>query len=638
MTAAEFARYAIRLGVGALIAVRATTLLAAEPVVVSQTAEEFTVKNGLIAISLSKADGSLSALRQCTPQGCGDLGQTAVRAAYEAPADDVANTLPHALYWDANAEPARLPPGAHLDAKGYFHPRNGEAQVSVVFATPERVEIAVRSAPHPEFPFEAVQHYVVSRGLSGVYAWVSVRHGADQPAATLYQTRFVFRTVMDGTFSHWAIGNGEFLPLPLSPVVEKLSDATFRLADGTVKTKYMQSVFWSEVPVYGYVGDHQGLWMIEPSPEYHNSGPTKQGQTLHDNILLRVLQSVHFGASPVVLADGEEWSKVYGPFLVYTNRGDSHEKLWQDALRQYHAEQAAWPYAWVHDRGYAHARGGLTGLASLDGQPPAGARVILTPAGTPWNEQTRAYAFWTQVGKDGRFTLDKVVPGRYDLYLSGADQPQDFVQHDIQIEAGRALDLGRLEWRADHHGETLWQIGRFDHSAGEFRNGSGARLFEMYKRYPAQFPNDVDFSIGESREAQDWNYAQWTVFNRQPDWRIHFRVGHATAGRATLTIGFASAQPAPHHKETDLRVTINGTEIAAIHLPKTGTAGYRGSVQDSPYHLRTISFDASLLKTGENLLSLRHADVIPFAEATTQPGQVMYDALRLEVEPAPPTP
>ncbi|MEK6298130.1 MAG: hypothetical protein V4793_43600, partial [Paraburkholderia tropica] len=83
-----------------------------------------------------------------------------------------------------------------------------------------------------------------------------------------------------------------------------------------------------QVPVYGYVGAQRGLWMIEASPEYHNGGPVKQGQTLHDNVLLRVLQSVHFGASAVVLKDGEDWRKVNGPFLVYANCADGPAALW----------------------------------------------------------------------------------------------------------------------------------------------------------------------------------------------------------------------------------------------------------------------------------------------------------------------
>lgn len=61
--------------------------------------------------------------------------------------------------------------------------------------------------------------------------------------------------------------------------------------------------------------------------------------------------------------------------------------------------------------------------------------------------------------------------------------------------------------------------------------------------------------------------------------------------------------------------------------------------------MRVIAFDLSLLKVGSNVIRLYHADAVPFARftavstdagvlANTTPGQVMYDALRLEVEPA----
>jgi rhamnogalacturonan endolyase len=97
-----------------------------------------------------------------------------------------------------------------------------------------------------------------------------------------------------------------------------------------------------------------------------------------------------------------------------------------------------------------------------------------------------------------------------------------------------------------------------------------------------------------------------------------------------------------------VRVALNGQEIGAIRLPKTGTAGYRGGVQDQNYNLVTFTFDASLLKA-ENDLTLRHADAQVFdpalikaaesaaadddqAPGTAAPGQVMYDAIKLDVQ------
>ncbi|TDV39222.1 rhamnogalacturonan endolyase [Paraburkholderia caballeronis] len=616
------------------------------PVTLTQDAAYLTLENGLVQIRVERSDGYLASIRQHDAGGWHDLGVTDQHAAYEAHGDDFENDPEKAMYWDANADVAVVPPGLKEDRKGYFRIRDGEADIRIVSRTADRAEVSVRSKPTPLFPFDVDFHYVVTKGKSGFYAYAVVHHGSDQPAATFYQNRFVVKTVMDGTFDQWAIGGGKFVPIPQGEIVKQLSDATFQLSDGTIKTKYMNSVYWSQVPVYGYVGPHRGLWMIEASPEYHNGGPVKQGQTLHDNVLLRVLQSVHFGASPVVLKDGEEWRKVYGPFFVYLNRGEGPAALWQDAARQHENEAANWPYAWVDEPAYQKTRGEVSGAVTLAGGAPAtNAWAILSDPDVPWSAQNKGYAFWSTLGPDGRFDLKQVIPGTYDLYVSGADQPQDLVVRRVKVLADGRVDLGTIAWPDEAHGERLWQIGRFDRSAAEFRSGDDARNFQMFRRYAQQFPHDVDYVIGESQPARDWNYAQWTLYNEHPEWRIRFDVPHPRSGTATLTIGFASSQPAHGRKLTDLRVKVNGTEVAAIHLPKTGTAGYRGGAQDSQYNVRAITFDAALLKAGSNAISLYHADAAPFARftaastdagapANTTPGQVMYDALRLEVEPA----
>lgn len=613
------------------------------PVTTAQDDETITLENGLVQIKVERADGSLASIRQRDPDGWHDLGVTDRHAAYEAHGDDFENDPEKAMYWDANADVAVVPPGLKEDKKGYFRPRDGQPEVRLVVDTPERAEVSVTTNPTPLFPFDVDHRYVVLKGQSGFYAYAVLHHGSDQPAATLYQNRFVVKTVMDGTFNQWAIGDGKFVPIPQGEIRKQLSDATFQLSDGTIKTKYMNSVYWAQVPVYGYVGDQRGLWMIEASPEYHNGGPIKQGQTLHDNVLLRVLQSVHFGASPVVLANGETWSKVYGPFFVYANRAAGPAALWQDAWKQRAQQVSDWPYAWVDSTAYHKERGEVTGSVQLAGKPATHAWAILSDPGVTWSAQNKGYAFWGDLDADGHFDLKHVIPGVYDLYVSGADQPEDLVVRHVEVTADHRLELGSLTWPAEEHGQRLWQIGQFDRSAGEFRDGDDARNFQMFSRYAGQFPHDVDYVIGQSRPEQDWNYAQWTLYNQRPDWRIHFDVPHAIKGHAILTIGFASAQPARGKKLTDLRVAVNGTEVAAIHLPKTGTAGYRGGVEDSPYNSREITFDAALLKPGQNVISLYHADAEPFARfstalsdaqvpANTTPGQVMYDALRLDVQ------
>jgi rhamnogalacturonan endolyase len=81
-------------------------------------------------------------------------------------------------------------------------------------------------------------------------------------------------------------------------------------------------------------------------------------------------------------------------------------------------------------------------------------------------------------------------------------------------------------------------------------------------------------------------------------------------------------------------VKVNGKEVEVVHLPKTGTAGYRSGNSDSPYNVVYARFDATLLKRGSNEIAIGHAEAQAVSEwKRGVPGQVMYDAIRLEVDP-----
>jgi rhamnogalacturonan endolyase len=131
-----------------------------------------------------------------------------------------------------------------------------------------------------------------------------------------------------------------------------------------------------------------------------------------------------------------------------------------------------------------------------------------------------------------------------------------------------------VEWVPVHYGVTLWQIGTFDRTSAEFRNGSTSRDFETFKRYPKDFPDDVTFTVGASDPAKDWNYAQWALFVKKPVWTIRFKSDGRLVGTATLTLAFASAQP-QQGAVTNLEVKVNGILVDTIRLPKTGIAEAR---------------------------------------------------------------
>lgn len=615
----------------------AAHLASPAPVTASTTPAAITLDNGLIRVVVDGTTGQVTSFRQ--------LGDT--------PMELIAKD--QSLYWDANGQPDSPPDGVDVPKKGYYRPTPHAGLARLVTSTPSEADVEVEAPPTPAFPFAVEYHFVMKAGLSGLYAYVTLSHPGDQPAATLYQTRFVFRTASDDAiFNYWTVGSGKTIRIPRAGVVSKVTDATWLLADGSIKTKYLNSVYFAKTPVYGTLGitpkGRHGIWMIEPFGDYHNGGPSRQGQTVHDDVLLRVLQDTHFGSSPVQVAGGEAWRKVYGPFLIYADRAADPNALWADAERQLAAEHAQWPYGFVTAPGYAKTRGTLSGKVVLNGRAPTHAQIILSDPDpkVAWTAQARGYNYWAEVGPDGRFTIPNIVPGRYTLYVDGADQPQDFVQPGITVAANQTVTLPAVDWQPQTYGKTLWQLGTFDRTAAEFRNGNDARGYQMFARYPGQFPHDVDFTLGKSDPAKDWNYAQWSWYAQNPLWHLRFNAP-AQRGTATLTIGIASAQPA-RGKLTDVHVALNGHDLGVIALPKTGTAGYRGGNQDSPYNVARFTFDADLIRAGHNDLTFGFASAQPFPPASTyapsneddgddakpgskNPGQVMYDAIRLEVAP-----
>lgn len=608
----------------AAISSPATPIPAVSRVTLQDNAGRFMLSNGRIAITVRKDNAQIVSFTRTDGGKTVELG-----------------TGKLALYFDANADVDVVPAGATPVKKGYHRIDGSVTGSKVVANTPERAEIVISAAPTPLFPFQVDVYYALFAGDSGYYAYAVYRRPAGLPAATLYQTRFVAKTSVPDVFDNYVVDAERISPIPTAKVTKVLADATFQLEDGEVKTKYMQSVYWAQDLAYGTTGPNLGLWMITPSPEFFNGGPVKQGQTVHDNTVLRVMQSVHFGASPLRFADGETWQKVYGPIFVYTNSGPTTGAMLQDAEKRQQTEASRWPYAWVSDPAYDTARGAVSGRIRLTTGKSAGdAWVILSPPGSDWTAQGKGYEFWTKADAEGRFTIPKVRPGTYDLYAVGADQPEQFEKDGVTVSAGRTNDLNELDWKPVSHGMTLWQIGTFDRTAGEFRNGDDARHFQVFDRYPSQFPNDVTYTVGQSDPSRDWNYAQWTFYSKKPVWTIRFRLDKLPKGDATLTLGFASAQPV-EGKRTNLLVAVNGMQVDNIHLPKTGTAGYRGGVQDSQYNVRYVAIPAADLKTGWNEITLGHQETRPFpANGQVETGaigqgigQVMYDAIRFEAQP-----
>ena len=209
-------------------------------------------------------------------------------------------------------------------------------------------------------------------------------------------------------------------------------------------------------------------------------------------------------------------------------------------------------YGFVKREDYPLARGTVSGQIKLtDGTITKGAWAMLVPPNDDWEANIKGYDFWSPVDATGHFKIDKVRPGTYALVVCGADQFEPFRQENVVVGSS-AVNLGTIQWKPVTHGAYLWQIGYADRSSAEFKHGDDARHWENFAYYINDFPNDVNYTIGKSDYAKDWNYSQWTRYNKVPYWTIHFNLPKALTGKATLTLGVAASSGGV------LQVQVNG--------------------------------------------------------------------------------
>ena len=193
-------------------------------------------------------------------------------------------------------------------------------------------------------------------------------------------------------------------------------------------------------------------------------------------------------------------------------------------------------------------------------------------------------------------------------------------------------------------GRRVWQVGTADRSTEEYANGDDFHHWGLWRRYPSDFPQDVNFVIGKSKEREDWNFAHWNWYSQSNAWNIVFDLDEKPKGKAVLTLGIAVARGhnargfGANGQAAELQVWVNDQEVGVVSVASTGGDSYRSARQSTRYSVEEIDFDAELFGRGENTISLRHALSDPYAqgeekgESGSGPGCVMYDAIRLEIE------
>lgn len=538
------------------------------------------------------------------------------------------------------------------------------AEFAIESQTDSRIEVSFTENDPAALPFEVEVHIVLEADAPGFYMYSVYRYPENMPAdVQLEQLRYSFSG--DKNLFRWYSIDGERAGVaPLQSEIDagtEVQDATYRLADGSVYSKYQQiSDPEGTDGVFGIYGDHIGLSLIQANKDWVGGGPTRQDLTTHTGGSPRLLwheTTAHYTSERVTPEHG--WEKIYGPYFLYVHEGESPDSMYQAAVARLGEEKAKWPYSWVTDPLYAaHTRGSAAGQLTLsNGSTPANAWVLLTdPQSDDWQLDFENYIYSARTDSEGRFTIPAVRPGTYTLHAFTDGVFGEYTKTDVVIAENARTELGTLTWEQEAHGRELWRIGTPDRSAGEFHIAEGAaspvpgldpfRKWGTWLDYPTEFPNDVDFQVGQDDPAKDWNYFQPAVrtpglpdtlkvpYDSTPtDWKIRFNADGRLTGKATLTFGIASSVFG------SLDVSVNGQNIKTwetIPGPSNDSALYRQSDR-GVYRELSVQFDASLLRPTDNVINLK-----PVVPATADPNtswsnafaSVMYDAIKLEVAPS----
>ncbi len=180
-------------------------------------------------------------------------------------------------------------------------------------------------------------------------------------------------------------------------------------------------------------------------------------------------------------------------------------------------------------------------------------------------------------------------------------------------------------------GKQVWEIGIPNRNSSEFFKGDDYFHWGWYLEYPKLFPNDVNYVVGKSDFRKDWFFEQvphnenptnntGTGGGRATPWTITFNLPEAPHGKATLRLAICGVGM------RNLAATVNEHPIGNVTdlaynatINRDGITGY--------WSQRELSFDASLMKAGTNVMQL----TVPAGGLTSG---IMYDYLRLELDEA----
>ena len=493
---------------------------------------------------------------------------------------------------------------------------------------PSTLKVVKHTADYCEVLYSATggntifeQGYIMRKGAPGIYTYIIATGTATSASEPIKEARVCSR--LDGAMLNGYVDYRMNGRIPSNSEMaeaekEEVQDATYRLSDGSIYTKYNWANYVERDTLHGLCGlsnNYYGLYNIPVSYEWINGGPERQELTVHATskspITIQMLQGEHFGGQAMVLDEGEK--KLYGPFLIFPCYST---KPVVSARNRAVQEAAEWPYQWFENELYPRERGTVRGRLNVTtGQRNDSVRIILAQEkGKDPIAMMHGYQFWTMTDANGVFEMKNVRPGTYNLFAyAKAGEVTDMLEQDDVTVAAGDNDLGTITWTPKKYEQMLWMIGQNDRRSSEFRFSDALRQYGLWEQVPA----NLTYTIGQSSEKHDWYYAQT---QKGGTWTIKFNLDERpSSGRVYLTASLAGCSGTG----STITVKVNGTQRAQWKPGVNDACVYRSAINSGRHYVYTCDFLYTGLKAGENTVALTYSG------GGSKDG-VMYDCIKME--------
>ncbi|KAI0435244.1 rhamnogalacturonate lyase [Xylaria sp. FL1042] len=549
------------------------------------------------------------------------------------------------------------------------------------------------------------QWWFLREGETGLHLFTRVTYfnAATPYLRDLGELRTLFRPNTK-LWTHLSGGDDNYAPIPSANAYANevvVQDASWYLGntaqDAYVQqyseyfTKYTFSELWRDHKVHGQYsdgttssdGNTYGAWLV------HNTRETYYGGPLHydlivDGIVYNYLVSGHYGAPVPNITHG--FDRTWGPQYYHFNKGTPDTTL---AELRADAAQFADP-EWNADfydsiapyvPNYAPTSKRATFKATI-ALPSGAARPIAILSENKQDFQLNVFnqsslQYWADIdASTGSVEIPMVKTGTYRLTVYADGIFGWFIEDDVIVSATNTSTPLSFTWEPESAGTEIWRIGIPDKSAGEYKHGYVPdtskplqplqyRIYWAAWDFPTDFPEGVNFQIGKSTEAEDFNYIHWSwfpgyanylrpepVYANVNNWTIRFdlsstqlSVSAAGAQTATLTVDLAgvktangnnkwAALPSEPFSSVPYTLAVNGADVETWVIPayRSGSCGVRSGVVCQNFGHKFV-FPVSLLQEGANEFVLSLPYNATDTETAVLPGviYVQYDALRLEL-------